>query len=426
MTITSPSPSPSPSPTRNLSPSADAAKAANTVPKTDDTTGTPGLTGVPKGTKVVVGVKPRRITKGRIVGTEPTFAETQYMAGDGMKAFATLSNQEKISLLAELAQIPGLYSRKTAPTQEYLLNLAKSRSVPVRSEDANALEDVMRYADTVGLNYKNAVSYLAQNPTVAQGFFDIAGTKAGKQREIQLTPADALATELEQNFLDYLEVKADKKEVKEYVNRINSLEKKRGGSLTSLERQQLLLDTVQEKAKQIYKDEAGVEDSLLYRKGALGGTFNVIKNTYNDYGVAVDDKTIYKQAVNSIRSRQALENTLNKIKIQAEVAMPAIKSYLQQGLTAREALGSYIGYYSKVMGVPENQVDLGKLAPVWSGDKVMPYTDWEKYVYTLPEIKKSPVFQQQQLNDARALIRNFIGQVTNGQEKEDYRTCKHI
>ena len=37
------------------------------------------------------------------------------------------------------------------------------------------------------------------------------------------------------------------------------------------------------------------------------------------------------------------------------------------------------------------------------------FNDWEKYLYTLPEAKTSPVVREQQLSDARALIRNFIG-----------------
>lgn len=409
MVSPTPRPTPSPSSRSGLTPSEEAEKAASTVPDTTATTGKLGVTGVPKGTKVAVGVEPRRVTRGGIIGTRPTFAETQYLPGDGMKAFASLSNQEKINLLAQLAQIPGLYSRKTAPTQDYLINVAKSQVVPVREEDADALENIMRYADTVGYDYKTAVSYLAQNPTVAQGFFDISGTKAGKQRKIQLTPADALAVELEQSALDYLDVKVSEKEKKAYAKRINDLEKKRGGALTSLERQQLLLDTVQDKARQIFKTDAESPDSLLMRRGALGGTFQLLKETYNDYGIEVNDAAVYKQAINSIRSKQALDNTLGKIRLQAEVVMPSLKSYIEQGLTPREALSSYINLKSKMYGIPENQIKVTDLAPVYSGDKLMPYTEWQKYLYTLPEFKNTQLYQQQRLGDAQALIKNFIG-----------------
>lgn len=403
-----PTPSPSPNPKTALGPSEAAQIAAQTVAKTTGGTGNRGLTGAPIGTEVIKGIGGIVPFKEGLLPTRVT-AKTQYKSGDGMVAFATLSGPERVELLAILAQIPGLYTRKTAPTQDYLLNVARSKMVPVRKEDIAALENVMRYADTVGDDYKTAARYLVSNPEVAQGYFDISGTKAGKTREISLTPADALALELEQSALDYLDTKVTKAEKKAYAAKINELERKRGGALTALERNQLLTDTIQDKARELFKAEEGNPDSLLARKGALGATANIIRETYNDYGVPYNESQIYKQAIGSIRSKQALENTLNKVRMQAEVSMPAIKSYIQQGLTPREALGSYINLYSKIYQVPENQVDLTKLAPVYSGDKVMPYQDWQKYLYSLPEFTKTKMYQDQKLDDANTLIRNFIG-----------------
>lgn len=406
------SPAPSPKPSGNLGPSAEAEKAAANAPQGDAGVKAPiGLTGVPKGTQIVIGEEPKLGPKGRPTGrTKPSYGVTQYVPGDGARIFGTLTNEQKVALLAKLAQIPGLYNRKEAPTQDYLLKLASAGgNIAVREEDMDALENVMRYADTTGDSYGTAVDKLLANPAVAQGFFDLAGTKTGAARKIALTPADALVVELQQSLLDYLDVKASKKEAQDYAKKINELEKKRGGALTELERRQLLLDTVQDKAKEVFKDGVDEADSLLMRKGALGGTYNALREEYKDYGIPIDDKSLYKLAINSIRSKQALENNLSKIRLQAEVAMPALKDYIQQGLSPKEALGTYLAAYSRFTGIPQNQVDLTRLAPVYSGDKVMPFNDWEKYLYTLPEAKNSPVVREQQLSDARALIRNFIG-----------------
>jgi len=407
MSITTPKPSAS-----SLGPSAEAEKAAAGAPQGDAGVKAPiGLTGVPKGTKIVIGQEPKLGPKGRPTGrTKPSYGVTQYVPGDGARIFGNLNNDEKIALLAKLAQIPGLYGRNKAPTQDYLLRLVSAGgNIAVRTEDHEALENVMRYADTTGDSYGTAVDKLVANPAVAQGFFDLAGTKTGAARKIALTPADALVVELQQSLLDYLDVKASKKEAQDYAKKINELEKKRGGALTELERRQLLLDTVQDKAKEVFKDGVDEADSLLMRKGALGGTYNALREEHRDYGIPIDDKSLYKLAINSIRSKQALENNLNKIRLQAEVAMPALKDYIQKGLSPKEALGTYLAAYSKFTGIPQNQVDLTRLAPVYSGDKVMPFSDWEKYLYTLPEAKNSPVVREQQLSDARTLIRNFIG-----------------
>lgn len=403
---TTPAPRPTPSATTGLRPSAAAEAAVSTAPTETTVSKGSGLF-APKGTKIYKGEIVTPGPKGRGTRTRPVFGTATYERGDGAKAFANLDNQGKIDLLANLARVPGLYAKNEAPTDDYIARLRDSQAVAVRPEDTEALEKVMRYADSVGESYTESIIRFATNPAVAERYFNPRGTGAG--RKISLTPPDALAAELEQSFLDYLDIKVDKKESKAYAKRVNDLEKKRGGSLTSVERQQLLLDTIQDKAKEVFKDGIDEQDTLLMRKGALGGTYNILRQAYADYGIPVDDKTLYRTAINSVRSKQALENNLNKVALQAEVAMPALKTYIQQGLTPREALGSYVGLYAKMTGTPESQVNIDKLAPVWSNEKVMPFQDWEKYLYSLPEVQNGPVVRQQKLNDARALIRNFIG-----------------
>jgi hypothetical protein len=402
----SPRPTPSPNTSGNLGPSAAAQAASTGVPQ--GTTGKASLIpGVDVGTKVLKSSE--TVYSGGTLVTTPIYGTVQYTKGSGASVFATLNNQGRIDLLAQLAQIPGLYPRGKAPTQEYLVRLAGSQQVALRQEDLDALEGVMRYADTVGDDYQTSIKFLLGNPNVAQSFFDISGAKGPKK--IKTTPAEALAIELEQSMADYLDIKISDKEKKEYATKINALEKKRGGALTSLERNQLLTDAIQEKAKQIFKQEAGAEDSLLLRRGALGATYQLLRENYAEYGLPVDNKTLYKDAINSIRSKQALENTLNNIQLRAEVMMPALKDYIRQGLTPRKALGNYINLKSKLYGIPESEITLDSLAPVWSGDKLMAYADWQKYLYSQPEFKNTELYGQQKLSDARALINNFVGRI---------------
>ena len=385
-----------------LGPSEQAEQQASTV--TTQTADEPkGLTGVPLGTEVVSGVRTTRGPKGRLQRTRTTYGKTQYTKGSGATVFATKNNEEKLQLLLNLSKIPGLYREEDAYTEAEILSLARNKIVPIRPEDTDALEKVMFLADTTGDNYETTVTYLQTNPQVAIAAF---GTPKGKK--LRLTPADALALELEQSAMDYLDLKVSKEEKTAYAKRVNEAERKRGGSLTELERREILNDTIQDKARQIFKD-TGENASELMRRGALGETYNTLRQTYADYGIMADDKAIYKQAIQSIRSKQALDNIINKVKLQAEVSMPALKTYIQQGLTPREALGSYITYYSKAMGVPESQVDLLKLNPVVSGDKILPFQDWQRFVQKMPEFKSGPLYRQQQFNDAQILARNFLG-----------------
>lgn len=392
--------------------SAAALEAAGGVP-TGQADPKKGLTGVPLKTKVLKGVSTRPGPKGRLQRTVKVYGETQYKPGDGAIVFATKSNKEKLNLLLRMSKIPGLYREGEAYTEQQILSFATGATVPLRTEDYDALEKVMFLADTTGDDYETTLTTVETNPALAIAAF---GTQ--KAKKLRLTPAAALALELEQSVMDSLDQKVSKEEKTAYAKRVNEAERKRGGSLTELERREILNDTIQDKARQIFKD-TGEGASELMRRGALGETYNALRQTYVDYGVPFDDKAVYKQAIQSIRSKQALDNIINKVKLQAEVSMPALKTYIQQGLTPREALGSYITYYSKAMGIPESQVDLMKLNPVVSGDKILPFQDWQRFVQKMPEFKSGPLYRQQQFNDAQILARNFLGQERDATESKE-------
>lgn len=399
--------------TKALSPSKEAEAAVQAGIPTGQTTGKEGLTGVPLKTKIYKGMQTVPGPEGRGRIPVKIYGETQYKRGDGATVFATKNNDEKLNLLLRLSKIPGLYEEGKAYTEEQILSFAIGKTVPLRTEDYAALEKVMFLADTTGDDYETTLTTVETNPALAIAAF---GTQ--KAKKLRLTPAAALALELEQSVMDYLDQKVSKEDKAAYAKRVNEAERKRGGALTELERREILNDTIQDTARKTFK-AAGEDASELMRRGALGETYNTLRQTYADYGVMADDKAIYKQAIQSIRSKQALDNIINKVKLQAEVSMPALKTYIQQGLTPREALGSYITYYSKAMGVPESQVDLMKLNPVVSGDKILPFQDWQRFVQKMPEFKNGPLYRQQQFNDAQILARNFLGQERDATESKE-------
>ena len=408
--MASPTPKPSPSAGPKTSSSSQlvdkaSSEAKNTTPPPTGTTTKGvkyGLDGRPIGSPVYAGqawfapLKP-----GESVST---FKKTQYYKGAGMTYFQTLTNQKKIELLAQLAQIPGAYSNpKDVPTSSYLKNLATSGFVTVRPEDVTALEKIMYQADTVGENVADTITRFFNNPKLAQQTLDASGL-AGKK--VSLTPADALRVEFTQAISDFLDDKADKKLADSYVDTINKLELKRGGNITQLERQTLLFDFVQKQAMEKFKDDKQ-PDSLLVQRGAVGGAYNTLRKTYDAYGVPVDDKTLYKQAIDGVRSRTALENAIQKVAVQAQVAFPALAQYFQQGLTTKEALATYIGIKSKIFEVPENSIQISEMYPVFKGKELMSPEEWQKYLYSLPEYKKTKTYQRQTFGDAAALMRNF-------------------
>jgi hypothetical protein len=383
------------------------AKNAGGPPTNTGSSGKIGLDGRPIGSPIYGGTSgslPPQTSTGRPVPGQFITKKTQYYKGAGMTFLQTLNNKQRIQVLEKLAQIPGAYSNeKDRPTLSYLKSLAASGMINVRPEDAAAVEKLMYISDSVGESIDDTINRFYTDPKLAKQTLDISGL-AGKK--ISLTPADALRVELNQSFLDYLDTKADKELANQYVDTVNKLELKRGGNITSLERQQLLLDFVQKKAMDIFKGDKQ-PDSLLLQRGALGGTYNVLRKTYDAYGVPVDDKTLYKQAIDGIRSRQALDNIIQKVGVQAQVAFPALAQYFQQGLTTKEALATYTGIYSKIYGVPENAVEISKMYPVFKGKELMSPEEWQKYLYSLPEFKNTKLYQQRSFSDAEVLMNNF-------------------
>lgn len=235
---------------------------------------------------------------------------------------------------------------------------------------------------------------------------EITGPEGDKDRR---TPAAALIAELDESFKDYLDITPDNKTAKEYANRIRALEKARGGDISALERKDVLLEFVQNKAKDMFKQSVASGDSRLLEQGALGQTFRQIRGTYDKYGIPVSDKELSKLAMNGVRSNQALQNVLGKIQLQAEAAFPALKEYLKQGLTTRDALATHIGMYSQVYGIPESQIKVADMYDAFAGDKLLSPSEWKRALYSKPEFKNTETYQNQLMSDARALQRNFIG-----------------
>lgn len=412
MSMTTPTPMPSPSAgpstkkkTKGIETVAsDAAKNAASGVTKGTGSSTRGLDGRPLGSPIVSAVEEWRIP---LLPGEPVVTKyTQYFQGSGRTWFQTLKNQERAEYLGMLSQIPGLYSKGKALNAVNLKTLASGGTmIPLRPEDATAIEKVMLYADTVGTDVQQAIRYLYKTPDLARTYFDVSGLTAGSKK-VRLTPDDILKLELNQTFQDFLDLKLDKDTAERYVDTINSLEVKRGGAITVAERQKVMLDLVQGKARELGNL---APDTLAMQKGALGGAFNALRKAYRDYGVTVDDKTIYKQAIQSIRSEQAFDNIVQKIQVQAQVSFPALEKYYAQGLSTREALSNYIGLKSKMYNVPEIDINIDEIYPALKGKELMSMDEWKKYLYTLPEFKNTDLYKQRQFSDAQALMRNFFG-----------------
>ena len=385
------------SPTEDVS--TEALAAGGTVTQGTGTGAKTGLTGVPVGTPVRTGEG----FKVPFLGPVPTYQVTRYAAGDGFKAFTQLDNEQKIDLLRKLAQIPGLYATGKAPTAALLSGMAVTKMISARPEDIAAIEKVMFYSDSIGEDYSTSVNKFYDNPKLAQNIFDIkgAGTK------VSVTPSEALYAEIDSKFQDFFTTKVDKDTAASYTKTIQAIETRRKSGLTAQEKQDILLKYVQDKASVIFASATKEPGSLLMQPGALGQSFRDIKAAYENNGIPVNDKMLYKDSLNAIRSPQAYANVIDGINMQASVIFPAIKDFILQGKKARDVLSPYISTYSRVFGIPEDQVNMSEMYDVASGDKLVSLKDYNSGLYKKPGYKLTDDYKNKTTSDVQSLLRSL-------------------
>lgn len=368
--------------TTGVSPSDSATSAAAGIPIGQSGKGTT-LSGLPKGTQI----------KGAGTAT--------YEKGAGALKFAGLDLNERATLLLRLGQIPQLYKTGMAPTPEFIGAQIKNGAIVPREADSAALESIAAIADWSGDTIDNTVVKLISNKGFAEQFFGrgTTGTKA-------VTPYAALATELNNKFLDLFESSPDSAMAKSYAKDINALEKTKSGA-TAQQKEDVLLKYVQKKANDIYNlSQTGLTPGAT-DKGALGRYVRSIRAAYEDNGIPVNEKQVYSKAIESLRSADAYKNALDGVMMQASTVLPAFKAYFDQGKTAREVLAPWINLRSQILEIPEDQIKIQDMYVVGSDDKPVSINEYKKILYASEEFKKTNTYKNRSVNDLQTLLRAF-------------------
>lgn len=292
----------------------------------------------------------------------------------------------------------GLYPKGYTPTYGY---------VNPDGQDIKALNGLL----IVGINtgkgdVDSIIKDVKKNPQLLQLARQSAGVITGKATKT-LTTFDASATELTNSFLDYFNDKPTKEETKAYAAAVNAAEKKSSRALTTDQRKEILLNIVEQRAKKEY-DLALTGDQAAAGKvtdGIIGKYARSIKSAYADNGIMIDDNTIYKQAVKSLRSQQAYENVLDTINVQAKLQFPALANYIDQGKTVKEILNPYIQLKSQILEKPVEQISVSEFSNVASDpNKLMSISDYKASLYQDPAWKKTKNYMDTSMGDARALL----------------------
>ena len=374
---------------------ADAAAAKN-VPTGGPKAGTKvGVTGLPVGTPINVGQQEVR-EDGRYRGTTSATAKTQYAVGDGMSKLLAMDNPQRVQLLSVLSQIPGLYPKGRAYTAKQLQSVAAGELVAIREEDAEALEKVMQFADTVGVTYDVAAQRLFNQPNIAASFYGYTPPKGPK-----LIPEKSLVAEISDKFQNTFDVNVPQGVAKKYAAEVRAAQAK-GEGLSAQEREDILLKYLENEAGNLMKQEG------FQPRGVLGSYITQLRQEYYENGLPMDENRIYKMAVKSLRDPQELENNRQKVRQRAELVFPPLREYIARGESVRDVLSPYIRLKASIFEMNDADINPSDMYDVMDGDKLKNINDYKKSLYQSPEYTKTQGYKQRVVSDTRGLL-DYLG-----------------
>lgn len=314
-----------------------------------------------------------------------------YYPTDPYTTVAKLTQQERITLQANLAKVLGAYPRGKEP--KYLDGV-------FRPADFDALAGVMGHADVSrqistasSPAYVKSILFLQNNPAAAANYFSY---KIPTGPSYSLTPLDMAAADYSAMRRSVLGSDATPKEIAAYHSAVNKLETKQKGQFSAPQRDALIISFIQKEAASLVAKASNPDDKDALSRistGDLGGAIAGIAATYEENGIDVTEDKVRKQAVNALRDKATYENTLTSIRNKAAVFLPAFKNNFAAGENAREALSPYISSYAKTYGIPEDQVKIEDVAFAGAGEKALMPKDFNDAIVRLPKFKETNTYK---------------------------------
>ena len=217
--------------------------------------------------------------------------------------------------------------------------------------------------------------------------------------------ADAISY-FNQLYLEYTGVAPTPKQAKEYYNQLNSQEKKNvqrqttttaagvtrttvlKGGVDEVDKEQLALSII---------ERVVTPEGLGQVSGQLGQNLKNIDQTLAAYNVKTDPATRREYLINSIKSKNGLNDVVSKIQNLSALQNPALAPYIQQGYKPQEVLGGYKQFKNSLTGLPDtpglwDDPDMGWIA---TQQKLPDYNSFRTYVLDRPEADYYPEQRKQ-------------------------------
>jgi hypothetical protein len=248
-------------------------------------------------------------------------------------------------------------------------------------------------------------SYLGQTKT----------GKGGTTSTATVTDRNRAAQELIDTARDYLGTelasKLSKSDIKSYVSELNSLERKRptisrtgetvAGGLTADEKEQLALKYIGK-----YVTAEGIKNI----GGALGNNYRTINALAGNYGVQFDKTALRSLVLDSVSSKNGLENAQTKITNLAKLKYRALTPFIDQGLSVKDIANEYVAKKAQLLELNPAGIRIDNDADIQgalTGDALVPLYQFEKSLRNNPQWQYTNNAREEASNYALTILQDF-------------------
>lgn len=379
-------------------------------PTLDNTQSTGAGTISPKAAAAAAGYKPGSTTtnksntgayEGTVLGInkagEPVKSTISFAAGSEQSYINGLPPEDRIALQQKMFKLK-LYPAGYNPPKGGL----------VTPEDFAAIKQLQVLGVQIGKGDINDIITAAQKNPQYQSFLTSGGYKTGTT--VSVTDTAEAASTLNNFFLNMFNEKPSKDEVKAYQSALNAREKASKGGMSAQERQDILYSVANKRLASVSANAqtGDVKAMAALTEGQIGKRIRELRSAYEDNGMTVSDKTLYKLAGQSFRSQEAYDNIVEDINQNTALQWGQLGQNLKPGQTVRNRLQPYISVWSNLSGIPEDQIKTSDLQDVMNPDGTFKNLQQYKAVkYKSKEYLASDNYKQTVFDDTTAVLRNF-------------------
>lgn len=218
-----------------------------------------------------------------------------------------------------------------------------------------------------------------------------------------------------QLYLEYTGSAPTPKQAKEFAKKLNAMERQnvqrqttttgdgfsrttvtRGG-IDEVDKEQIALDLI---------GRVVTPEGLGQVSGQLGQNLRNIDQTLAAYNVNVDPATRREYLLNSVRSKNGLNDVVSKIQNLSALQNPALAPYIQQGYKPQEVLGGYKQFKNSLTGLPDTPGLWDDPDMTWiSKQQQLPdFNSFRTYVLDRPEADYYPEQRRQAASYALKIL----------------------